>query len=75
MHEPDHEPSPSVIAHYRITSKLCEGGMGAVYGARDTKLNRDVTIEGFCRAPSLPIPTTWRVFERGTGTPKSTWPY
>lgn len=36
---------PSTIGHYRIISRLGEGGMGALYRATDSKLNRDVAIK------------------------------
>ncbi len=32
----------SRIAHYDVTALIGEGGMGQVYQATDTKLNRDV---------------------------------
>ncbi len=35
---------PQSIAHYKITAKLSEGGMGEVHRATDPKLPRDVAL-------------------------------
>ena len=35
----------TTLGPYSVTAKICEGGMGEVYRARDTKLDRDVALK------------------------------
>ena len=37
--------SPTTLGPYSVTAKIGQGGMGEVYRARDSKLNRDVALK------------------------------
>ncbi len=49
----------TTISHYKVLEKIGEGGMGEVYRATDTKLNRDLATKVLPAAVHSKSPSPW----------------
>jgi len=52
--EPESTLAGRTLLHYRVLAKIGEGGMGVVYHARDTRLDRDVVLKVLAPGRSTP---------------------
>ena len=49
----------TTLGPYSVNAKIGEGGMGEVYRARDTKLDRDVVLKVLPQAFTADPETSW----------------